>query len=691
MIDYSVSDGVCVLRLNSPPVNTITFSLLGELRASIARASSDAEVRGIVITGDARHFSAGADISIFREIAGPEDAILASQVFQEAFQEVEDSPKPVAAAVAGKVMGGALELAMACHLRVACEEARFSMQEVKLGINPGAGGTGRLPRLVGPERALKMLLTADVIDAQEALRLGLVDAVCRGEELLETARRLLKSACAPRKTSQRTEKVEDHAANQAAFREAERLLAGTRPEIIAPRKIIEAVKAGLDDSFQAGLLKEQTGFAQCMDTLPTQNKIYLFFATRETSKVPDLADQTPAPITKAAVIGMGTMGTGIAQALMLAGVPVVVRDEDGSALERGLERIRSSLQRRIARGKLSGKRAEEMLRLVSTAVGWEEIAGADLVIEAVFEDVRTKKLVLGEIERVCDERAIIASNTSTISLDVLADAMQHAQRLVGMHFFNPAHRMPLVEIIRREGTSPGVVAAALAFARKLRKTPVVVNSREGFLVNRVFLPYLKEAFWLLEEGADAPAIDSAMVEFGFPMGPLTLTDMAGLDVIVPADRVLCRAFPRHGPLSQIALRLVDGGHLGQKRGSGVYKYEEGDYTPHRSEAAERIIAQVRKDQGRVKREIDGHEITRRLVLRMVCEAFYVMEEGVAQRESDLDVAMQLGTGFPDFRGGVLKYAHDLGLSQVAVELDALAEKCGERFSPSGLLQESKGA
>jgi len=427
-----------------------------------------------------------------------------------------------------------------------------------------------------------------------------------------------------------------------------------------------------------------------MDTLAAKNKMYLFRATQETSNVPDLAGQSPAPITKAAVIGMGTMGSGIAQALILAGVPVVVRDADPSALARGLDKIRSSLQRSVKQGKLSGERAEAMLRLVSTAAGWEEIAGADLVIEAVFEDVATKKLVLGDIERVCDERAIIASNTSTISLDVLADAIEHPQRLVGMHFFNPAHRMPLVEIVRREGTAPGVLAAVLAFAQKLGKTPVVVNSREGFLVNRVCFPYLKEAFWLLEEGADAPAIDGAMVEFGFPMGPLTLVDMVGLDVLVPADRVLCRAFPRHGPLSQVAFRLVDAGHLGQKTASGVYKYEKGDYTPHRSETAERIIAQVREERGRVKREIDGHEITRRLVLRMVCEAFYVMEEGVAQRESDLDVAMQLGIGFPDFRGGVLKYAHDLGLSRVAAELDALAEQCGERFSPCDLLRERSG-
>ena len=484
--------------------------------------------------------------------------------------------------------------------------------------------------------------------------------------------------------------MSDAAANEAAFAKAESLAAGMRPEIIAPRKIIEAVKVGVEESFEAGVLRERAAFGQCVDTLAAQNKIHLFFATRRTAKVAGLADAEPRPVARAAVVGMGTMGGGIAHALIRAGVPVVVRDEDPTALEKGTARITSSIQKRVAQGKLAADRAEAMLGLLSTTVRWEDLAGADLVVEAVFEDIETKAAVFGQIERVSGPDVVIASNTSTISLDVLAERMEHPDRLVGMHFFSPAHRMPLVEVIRRGSTPPDVVATAVALAKRLRKTPVVVNNREGFLVNRVFLPYLKEAFWLLEEGADAPAIDSAMVEFGFPMGPLTLTDVVGLDVVVPADRVICRPFPRHGPLSQIALRLVDGGHLGQKSGSGVYKYEQGDYTPHRSEAAERIIAQVRKGRGRAKREIDGHEITRRLVLRMVCEAFYVMEEGVAQRESDLDVAMHLGTGFPDFRGGVLKYARDLGLSQVAVELDALAEKCGERFSPSGPLREKRG-
>ena len=690
MIQYTVSHAVCVLRLASPPVNAITFSVLEALRAGIRRANADPDVRGIVITGDPGHFSAGADVSLFREIRSAGDAVRMSRVFQEAFQEVEDSAKPVAAAVAGRMMGSAVELAMACHFRVCAAGTRFSMPEVGLGINPGAGGTARLPRLIGAERALEMLLTAAAIDAEEALALGLADAVCESEELVERAVAVLQSAPAPRRTRDRVEKVQDSAANEAALARARELLDGCRAEIIAPCRIVEAVKAGLEESFEAGLRREREVFAECMATLATRNKIYLFFATRDTSKAPSLGDVAPVRIARAAVVGMGSMGTGIAHALVIAGVPVVVRDEDEAALRKGVDRIRRSVHKRVAQGKLSAARAEGMLALLSTTTQWQDIAEAELVIEAVFEDIGAKRSVLGGIEAVCTGGALIASNTSTLSLDALAEGMRHPERLIGLHFFNPAHRMPLVEVIRRETTPAAVIATALKFAKSIRKTPVLVRNRVGFLVNRIFIPYLKEAFWLLEEGAAPAAIDAAMAAFGFPMGPLTLIDMAGLDILVHTDSVLSLAFPRHGRLSGVVARLVERGDVGQKAGSGVYRYEPGDYTPHHSDAAAAVVAEVQRDSGRAARPIGQGEITRRLVLRMVAEAFYVLEEGIAQRESDVDAAMVLGTGFPDFRGGVVKYARDLGLGSVLDQLEELAARFGERFWPPDLLRAMKG-
>jgi len=690
MIEYSVSDGICVLRLNFPPINAIGLPLLEELCSSTRRANADSDARGIIIIGDDSHFSAGADMNIFREITKAEDAVRVSRVFQEAFAAVEDSKKPVAAAMAGKVMGCALELASACHYRTCTKNTTFCMPEVEFGINPGAGGTQRLPRLVGLEAALRMLLTAEAINAARSAELGLVDIVCDRGELLESACALIQSPGPPPKTSVRTDKISDSTANDAAFEHAEKMLVKCRPEIRAPRKIVEAVKVGLAESFEAGLLEEQKAFAECMDTLATQNKIYVFFATRGTSKIAGLETAQIARIGSAAVVGMGTMGAGIAQALIMAGLPVVVLDDDKSVLEKGRNRIEESIARRVDRGNLAHEDAETQLALLSTTTDGENIANADLVIEAVFEDIVVKRSVLAKIEAVCRADTIIASNTSTISLDRLAEGMAHPNRLVGMHFFNPAHRMPLVEVIRRDATPDCVIATTLALAKAIRKTPILVRNREGFLVNRLFIPYLKEAFYLLEDGAAPMAIDSAMREFGFPMGPLALVDMAGLDILVSTDAMMRRAFPAHGLLSPIVSRLVDRGHRGQKTGSGVYRYEKGEYAPHPSEVAQSVIAEVRHDLGRKSRAIGKDEITERLVLRMIAEALHVSEEQIAQRESDIDAATVLGVGFPDFRGGVLKYARDLGLSTVAGQLMMLTDRFGERFRPPASLRKTKG-
>jgi len=690
MIDYEVSDGVCVLRLNAPPLNTITFPLLEAFCAALRRATADASVQGIIITGGPEQFSAGADVNLFQEIQTPDGAIRISRVFQEAFQEVEDCPKPVVAAMAGTVIGGAVELAAACHYRVATERTRFRMPEVTLGINPGSGGTQRLPRLVGVEAALKMLLAAETVSAKRALDLGLLDAVCPGGELMEQALSLLRAAPAPRKTTERTERVQDPAANQAAFRKAEDLISTIRPELIAPRKIVDAVRVGLEESVEAGLRKEQTGFAECMATRATQNKIALFFATRQTSRLPELEGIQPRRIAKAAVVGMGTMGSGIAQGMIVSGLPVAALDQNEAALARGVERIRGSIERRVAQGRLSQEEAAATLARLSGTTRWEDLAGADLVVEAVFEKLEVKRSVLHRLEEIGSAETILATNTSTISPDLLAKGMKHPERLVGLHFFNPAHTMPLLEIIRRDATPPEVLAAAAKLAKTLGKTPVVVRSRVGFVVTRLFVPYLQEAFSLLEEGAAAREIDTAMVEFGFPMGPLELIDMSGLDILKDTQRVLAGEFPPHGRLSEIVSRLVERGHLGQKAGVGVYRYEPGSHSTHESPATAEIVAGVQRASGLVPRLVEREEIAERLVLRMLVEAYRVLEEGIVRSASDLDVAMVLGIGFPDFRGGPLKYARDLGIEHVRARLEELAARCGPRFEPNQLLRNAQG-
>lgn len=690
MIEYNLSEGVCVLRLDSPPVNAISFDLLKELRAGVRRAAEDGECRGIIVTGSSRHFSAGADLGIFRKIRTREEAVRTSRLFQEAFQEVEDCPKPVVGAIAGNVMGSALELALSCHVRVCARGSTFGMPEVRFAINPGGGGTQRLPRLVGPGTALRMLLAAETVPDGEALKLGLVDAICEDDRLMQCARDVLVRTTEGRGTRNRTEKVSDPVALTDALRQAERIASEAPPGVLAPWKILEAVRAGLEGSFEEGLLREQSGFAECMDTSAARNRIYLFFATRGAGKLDGEVRAGAQEVRRAAVVGMGSMGTGIAQGLIEHGIPVTLLDEDESAVTRGVGRIRSSLEKQVDAGKQTRDRMDALLELLDPVESWQDLAGADLVIEAVFENADVKRAVIHRLEDVCPESTVIASNTSTINLDGLARGMQCPERLIGMHFFNPAHRMPLVEVVRRNDTPQRVAATALQLARAMHKTPVLVKNREGFLVNRVFIPYLKEAFWLLEEGADPGAVDAAMVDFGFPMGPLTLIDMAGLDVLLLTDGVLSRAFPEHGPLSLLVSRLVERGHLGQKSGSGVYAYERGSRATLRNEEAEQLIHEVRQGSGREPRGFEAEEITVRLVLRMVNEAFRVLEEGIARSESDLDVAMVLGTGFPDWRGGVIRYARDLGPGRVVMELERLAGECGQRFHPCRLLREMEG-
>ena len=689
-IEYTVSSNLCVLRLSSPWTNTNSLAELDDLRTAIQRANSDDQVHGIVITGKHGHFDAGVDVNLFEQIDSDEDYVRISRSFQDAFQTIEDSPKPVVAAVAIGLMGSALELATACHYRVAAEGTRFITPDIALGTSPGAGATQRLPRLVGVQTALEMMLTARPIEARRAMEVGLVDAVCPPDEMIDAARRLINSEDEPHRTSQRTEKICDGAANETAFSTAKEMLQKYRPELIAPGEIVEAVRVGLEESVDAGMQFEQQAFARCMATPATRNIIYLFSASRQLEKFAGAGHEgtlEPVDVEKVSVVGMGSMGTGIAQAMITGGLPVVVQDNDPAAVTRGIERIEKSIRKRVDSGKMSQGRADGMLALLSPADEWTDVAGADLVVEAVFEDVDVKRSVLKRLEEICSADTILATNTSTISLDDLADGMQDPGRLVGMHFFNPAQRMPLVEVIRCRSTRPEAVAGVLKVARTIRKIPVVVNNREGFIVNRMFLPYLGEAFWLLEEGADPRVVDQAMLDFGFPMGPLVLSDVVGLDILVDALGVLGRAFEHHGPVPGVARRLAEEGHLGQKSGSGVYKYQAGDSNPIFPGLSPRIVGEVQKAGEVAPREIDKEEISRRLVMRLVNEAFYILEEGIAQRESDLDVAMVLGTRFPNFRGGVVRYARELGLDRVLAELETLAQRFGKRFSPSKFLRE----
>jgi 3-hydroxyacyl-CoA dehydrogenase/enoyl-CoA hydratase/carnithine racemase len=681
MVDYSISDNICILRLNNPPLNAINFQLLDDLTESLKRANENEIVKGIIITGGGEHFSAGADVNIFEKMTSTEEALNTSRRFQGAFDAVESSLKPIAAALAGTVLGGALELAMACHFRVCAHSSRFGMSEVKLGINPGAGGTQRLPRIVGPEIAFKMLLTGRPINVEEALQCGLVDARCDKERLIEICRSLLAASSRPVAASRRTEKVSDMSANEKALLGAQTRMQSARPENIAPRQIIEAAAVGLRDSYAAGLCKEQEAFARCMQTPAARNLMHLFFATRKTGKSPGLEAIVPKTINRVAIIGMGTMGSGIAQAFASAGKSVTVLDSCAPNVEKAVHGIKASLERKIKRGAMTPAQAIDIQKRIIPVNAIADIGQTDLIVEAVFEDIAVKQALIDQINAVCSRETIVASNTSTIDLDALAERLVDPGRLVGLHFFNPAHSMPLVEVVRCKTTSPDILAAAMRCMKDIRKTPVLVKNSAGFAVNRVFIPYFMEAFKIFEEGGRPHEIDSAMLRFGFPMGPLATIDMTGIDILAMTDRQMQAAFPYHLPLPRIVRELVGQGLLGQKAGAGVYKYDKDATAPKENERADGLADRMRRASGEDARVVPPEEVTERLVLRLVGEAFRVIEEGIVDRESDLDVASALGAGFPDFRGGVLKYAYDQGIDSIKNRLDALSGRFGGRFKP----------
>lgn len=689
MLDVQYSGELCIVRLDSPPMNTITLEMLDAIVSAIHSADNNPAVSGTMLTGGPRQFSAGADIHLFERLQSSKDAINLSRTFQDAFHWIEDSAKPVIAALSGSVVGGALELAMACSARIAVQGTRLGLPEVKLGLIPGAGGTQRLPRLVGPRRALRMMLTGELIDAETARADGLVDAICSEDQISEQCHELLVMLATAQRTCDRTDKYPE-AELTMALAEAEKIAAAIRPEIIAPRKIIEAVRIGLRESFTAGLRCEQQSFAECMQTRATRNRIHLFFATRNVAKLPELAKAAPGEVKRTAVVGMGTMGTGIAQALLAGGFQVKVLDEQQDAVARGVARIRSSLDRRVTDGKMSPAQRDRLIENLVPVSQFEDLSGTDLVIESVFEDVSVKQGVLRRLEQCCGDKTILATNTSTISLDLLAEPLRRGERLIGMHFFNPAQSMPLLEVIRRPDTPVEVLATAMQAGRAMRKTPVVVFNRAGFLVSRLFVPYVQEAFQLIEEGCSPRSIDKAALEFGFPMGPLVLIDMAGLDILVHTQRILQQAFPHHGDLSRIATRLVELGHRGQKTGGGVYRYDPASRDALDSPLTAELIGEIRGSAAPSQSSEDGGQIAERLVLRMVSEAFLALEEGVARSAGDVDVATVMGVGFPDFRGGVCQYARDLGLNHVRDRLEKFTQQFGPRYKPCGLIKTNSG-
>jgi len=679
LVSYRVHNGIARIAVNHPPVNALAHAVRFGIQQAVAAAAADAQVRAIVLTGEGRTFCAGADI---REFDQPPQAPRLAQVIVQ----IEDCAKPVVAALHGTALGGGLELALGCHARIADSQARFGLPEVKLGLLPGAGGTQRLPRLVGLAAALPMVVEGKLSNASEAHRIGLIDAVVDGSDLDSAAQALAVRLAADGQPLRRASRLPAPPLDESLFATAEQAVRRRRRGFEAPLACLAALRAALTLPFAEGVVVEQTLFAQLKASPQSRAQRHAFFAERAAAKLPFSA--TPRPIARVAVIGAGTMGGGIAMCCANAGITVLLLEQDEQALLSGMARIEANYDRSVRHGRLSAAEADARKARIQASTCLDDLRDADLVIEAVFEDLALKQDVFRTLDRLCKPGAILASNTSYLNIDALASVTGRPEDVVGMHFFSPAHVMRLVENVRASASSDSACATAMALGRHLGKVAVLVGLCEGFVGNRMLGQRTREAYFLLQEGASPEQIDRVLVDFGFPMGPFAMADLAGLDVgwrnrqrRLTADATLT---PRERDCD-ILDQLVAAGRLGQKTGAGYYDYDaERHATP--SEAVQILIAAHRAQSGIPQRVISDEEILTRCLYAMINEAFKLMAEGVVQRASDIDVVWLHGYGFPAYRGGPLFYADQIGLDVVLAGIRQYATEQGSAYwQPSDLL------
>jgi 3-hydroxyacyl-CoA dehydrogenase len=666
---------IALVLVDNPPVNALRHAVrLGILEAMRA-AAGDAGIRAIVLSAKGRTFMAGADIS---EFGKP----LASPSLPEVIAFMETVQKPLVAAVFGTPLGGGLEITFGCHFRVAAPSTRLGLPEIKLGIIPGAGGTQLLPRLVGVEKAAKMILSGEPIAAADALASGLVDKIVEGDVVqgaVAFAHRVLAEKRALVHPRARDEKISP-AARDGLEKVAAETLKKTRG-MQAPQAAVESLRNIFTLPVDAGRKRERELFNELVIGEQAAAQRHIFFAEREALKIFGVGkDVKPREIKSAAVIGAGTMGGGIAMALASSGIPVTVIETGEDALVRGLGAVRKNFEMSVKRGSLTPEAVEKRLDLVKGATSLDAAKDADLVIEAVFEDMAVKEQVFGTLDKIAKPGAVLATNTSYLDVDKIAAITNRPTDVVGMHFFSPANVMRLLEIVRGEKTSPEVLATALAVGRKLGKTPVVVGVCRGFVGNRMLARRQEAAERLLLDGALPHEVDQALTDFGFPMGPLAVSDLAGLDISWLNRKAL-------GTRAEIADTLCEMGRFGQKTGKGYYRYEPGSRTPLRDPEADAIVVAASQKLGRTRRNFMPDEIVERLIFPMINEGARILEEGIAARASDIDVIWVRGYGFPVWRGGPMFYADSVGLANIRGRLKTFAQESGdETLNPAPLIE-----
>ncbi len=692
LVRYEVKDGVAVVTIDNPPVNALAPNVWTEIEDAVTRANADATAEAIVLIGAGTTFIAGADIKAFELLKTPADSMARSEGTHALLKRIEDSRKPLVAALHGTALGGGLEVAQACHFRVATKDARVGQPEVMLGIIPGAGGTQRLPRLAGAKLALEMCTDGKMVPAPKALAAGIIDQIVDGD-LLSGAITFAKDKA----NKHEIRKVRDIAigadgvtAGLAACEAMRASLKKTAKGLRAPYAVVDAIEAGLTLPFDQGSVREREIFADCVASTESRALRHLFFADREVAKVPDIPKDTPTrEITRAAVVGAGTMGGGIAMNYANAGIPVLLKEVDQAALDRGMATIRKNYEVTMSKGKMTSAQVEQTMALITPTTSYDRFDQVDIVTEAVFENMDLKKSTFADLGKVTRPDCILASNSSTLDIDQFASASGRPSQVLGHHYFSPANVMKLLEIVRGQDTSKDVIATSLKLAKKLGKVGVVVGNCFGFVANRMLAYYMREAYLLLEEGASVEQIDRVLTEFGLPVGPYGMQDIAGIDVGARIRQYLksigkSRA---EGPQSAIPDRLFEMGRYGQKTGAGWYQYDApGSRNRTTDPLIEELANEEAKKRGIVRRPISDEEIIARITTALANEGARVLEEKFATRAGDIDVIYVYGFGFPRHRGGPMFYADTVGLKTVLSRVNEYRARFGDYWEPAPLLE-----
>jgi len=680
-------EAVGVITLDNPPVNAFSLSQRIGVSEALTAGLQDPDIQAFVICGSGRMFSAGADIREFDTgVAGE------SPTLMDLISLIENSPKPVVCALHGTALGGGCELSLACHSRIAIPGTRIGLPEVTLGIVPGAGGTQRLPRLIGVLPALDAIVSGKPMTAERAHELGLVDGLADdGDDLLKIsvsiAHRLSVGPEPPKKTRDRDGHLLEVQNRPELFDEFRSRISRRARGFEAPFACIDCVEAATTMSFENGLAFEREVFLRCRSSNQSLSQRHAFFAEREARKVSGLGPETSqTDVRHAAVLGCGTMGTGIAMCFANAGIPVIVTESEQGMLDRGMKMIRKNYASTVSKGRMTEEEAEARLALIEPTLEFERVSAADVVIEAVFEEMELKKKIFTRLDGLCKADAILATNTSSLDVNTIAAVTGRPEQVVGTHFFSPANVMRLVEIVRGDHTSSEVLATTLTLSKQLGKVGVVVGVCDSFAANRMLYPYSRQAQFLIEEGAFPEQVDKVIYDFGFPMGPFALSDLAGIDVGWRVRQHREPSRPKHLRYSEIADRLYEMGRYGQKTRKGWYNYEEGSRIPMPDPEVVDLVVRTSRELEIDRREISDEEILQRCIYPLINEGARILEEGIVQRASDLDIVWLYGFGFPRYRGGPMFYADSVGLRHVYEVMQGFCEIHQDWLEPAPLLE-----